>query len=135
MLSKRIGKVDVNPETGKMTQVVFEDGQVPDCQVLCFAIGIRARTRAAGIKCHHCADLEKQMSELIGTGMTNGNLHLKTPSNTRNSNNSKIGRDDLSKSSWSRTEARRDRRIGRKRVQRKISGDINGHRCIGRCAK
>ena len=56
MLSKRVGRINVDPETGNMTQVVFEDGLVMDCQVLCFAIGIRARddlARAAGIKCHH----------------------------------------------------------------------------------
>lgn len=56
MLSKRVGKIKVNEATGRMKQVVFEDGQVMDCQVLCFAIGIRARddvARAAGIKCHH----------------------------------------------------------------------------------
>lgn len=56
MLSKRVGRINVDPSTGKMTQVVFEDGQVMDCQVLCFAIGIRARdelARASGIKCHH----------------------------------------------------------------------------------
>ena len=56
MLSKRVGKINVDPSTGRMTQVVFEDGLVMDCQVLCFAIGIRARddiARAAGIKCHH----------------------------------------------------------------------------------
>ena len=56
MLSKRVGKILVDTATGRMSQVVFEDGQIIDCQMLCFAIGIRARdelARAAGIKCHH----------------------------------------------------------------------------------
>ena len=56
MLSKRVGKINVDQVTGRMTQVVFEDGQVIDCQTLCFAIGIRARdelARTAGLECHH----------------------------------------------------------------------------------
>lgn len=56
MLSKRVGKINVDKSTNRMTQVVFEDGHVIDCQLLCFAIGIRAKdelARASGIKCHH----------------------------------------------------------------------------------
>jgi nitrite reductase (NAD(P)H) len=56
MLSRRVGKINVDQKTGRITQIVFEDGQIMDAQVLYFAIGIRARdeiARAAGIKCHH----------------------------------------------------------------------------------
>lgn len=56
MLSKRVSKINVASSTGQITQIVFEDGEVMDCQVLCFAVGIRARdelARSAGIKCHH----------------------------------------------------------------------------------
>ncbi|ODQ55648.1 nitrite reductase NiiA [Saitoella complicata NRRL Y-17804] len=54
MLSKRVGAIEKD-ENNVMTAVVFEDGERMDCQMICFAIGIKARdelAHSAGIKCH-----------------------------------------------------------------------------------
>ncbi|KAJ4354212.1 uncharacterized protein N0V89_005946 [Didymosphaeria variabile] len=53
MLSKRVGKIEVDEE-GFVKGVVFEDGEHMECTTICFAIGIRARdelARKTGIKC------------------------------------------------------------------------------------
>ena len=54
-LANRLSQIKSNPSTGRITEIVFADGQVMDCQLLCFAIGVRPRdelARAAGIECH-----------------------------------------------------------------------------------
>jgi len=53
LLSKRVGKIEVNQENA-VKGVVFEDGERMDCRCLMFAIGIKPRdelARRAGIKC------------------------------------------------------------------------------------
>ncbi|KAF9729165.1 hypothetical protein PMIN06_000071 [Paraphaeosphaeria minitans] len=53
MLSKRVGKIEVDEE-GFVKGAVFEDGERMECSTICFAIGIRARdelARQSGIKC------------------------------------------------------------------------------------
>ncbi|KAK4219822.1 nitrite reductase [Rhypophila decipiens] len=54
LLSKRVGKIDVDDTTGGVKGVVFEDGEYMSCSTICFAIGVRPRdelARKAGIKC------------------------------------------------------------------------------------
>jgi len=53
MLSKRVGKIDVDADNS-VAGVTFEDGEKMECSCICFAIGIKARdelARKAGIKC------------------------------------------------------------------------------------
>lgn len=53
MLSKRVGKIEVN-ESNSIKGLIFEDGEQMDCSCIMFAIGIKARdelARRAGIKC------------------------------------------------------------------------------------
>lgn len=54
-LGNRLSQIKSDPSTGRITEIVFADGGVMDCQLLCFAIGVRPRdelARVAGIKCH-----------------------------------------------------------------------------------
>ena len=54
-LANRLSKINSDPSTGLMTEIVFADGQVMDCQLLVFAIGVRPRdelARTAGIQCN-----------------------------------------------------------------------------------
>lgn len=53
MLSKRVGRIDVDDE-GYVKGVFFEDGAYSPCSTICFAIGVRPRdelARQAGIAC------------------------------------------------------------------------------------
>lgn len=54
LLSKRVGRVDVDEEEGCVRGVFFEDGAYSPCSTICFAIGVRPRdelARQAGIVC------------------------------------------------------------------------------------
>lgn len=54
LLSKRVGKIEVDETDDSVKGVVFEDGERMDCSTICFAIGVRPRdelARAAGIRC------------------------------------------------------------------------------------
>lgn len=54
LLSKRVGKIEVDESTGGVKGVYFEDGEYMACSTICFAIGVRPRdelARKAGIRC------------------------------------------------------------------------------------
>lgn len=54
MLSKRVGKIDVDDDGGFVKGVYFEDGEYIPCSTICFAIGVRPRdelARKAGLVC------------------------------------------------------------------------------------
>ncbi|KAL8363696.1 hypothetical protein RB601_009457 [Gaeumannomyces tritici] len=54
LLSRRVGRVEVDAASGSVSGVRFEDGERMDCSAVCFAIGVRPRdalARAAGIRC------------------------------------------------------------------------------------
>ena len=54
LLSKRVGKIDVDEANNSVKGVFFEDGEYMPCSTICFAIGVRPRdelARKAGIRC------------------------------------------------------------------------------------